>query len=72
MVATVPPSFGITANSIYPPVTDTGWVTDEVREFVAGSGTHFHIADPDEVAGVIAYLASDAAGLITGNVIVLR
>ncbi len=64
--------FGITANMVYPPVTDTGWVTDQVRDFVAGSSTHFHVADPDEVAGVIAYLASDAATLITGNVIVLR
>src|SRR5215467_12520552 len=52
---------GVTANVIHPPVTDTGWVTDRVREFVAGSGTHFHVADPADVAGVIAYLASDAA-----------
>src|ERR1700720_3545787 len=27
--------FGITANMVYPPVTDTGWVTDAVREEVA-------------------------------------
>ena len=32
----------------------------------------FHIASPAEVADVIAYLASDAAALITGNVITLR
>jgi 3-oxoacyl-[acyl-carrier protein] reductase len=31
-----------------------------------------HIATPDQVAGVIAYLASDAAALITANVITLR
>jgi 3-oxoacyl-[acyl-carrier protein] reductase len=31
-----------------------------------------HIANPDEVAEVIAYLASDAATLITANVITLR
>ena len=29
--------FGITANMIYPPVTDTGWVTDAVRKAVAES-----------------------------------
>ena len=32
----------------------------------------FHIAAPGEVAEVIAYLASDAAALITANVITLR
>jgi 3-oxoacyl-[acyl-carrier protein] reductase len=63
---------GITANMVHPPVTDTGWVTDEVRRGVASSPTHFHVATPDQVAEVIAFLASDAAWLITGNVITLR
>ena len=64
--------FGVTANMVYPPVTDTGWVTDAVRDLVAASRTLFHIARPDEVADVIAYLASDAAALVTANVITLR
>jgi 3-oxoacyl-[acyl-carrier protein] reductase len=64
--------FGITANMIHPPVTDTGWVSDAVRRSVAESDSHVHVASPDEVAEVIAYLASDAARLITGNVITLR
>jgi 3-oxoacyl-[acyl-carrier protein] reductase len=64
--------FGITANMVHPPVTDTGWVTDAVRQAVAASVTQIHIASPAEVAHVIAYLASDAAGLITANVITLR
>ena len=63
---------GITANMVHPPVTDTGWVTDAVRESVAASRTHVHIATPADVAEVIAYLASDAAALISGNVITLR
>ncbi|MEV4760512.1 SDR family oxidoreductase [Micromonospora sp. NPDC049559] len=63
---------GITANVVHPPVTDTGWVTDSVREFVAASDQLVHVATPEQVAEVIAYLASDAAGLITGNVITLR
>jgi 3-oxoacyl-[acyl-carrier protein] reductase len=65
-------SFGITANMVHPPVTDTGWVTDEVRQAVAASSTLVHVADPAEVAAVIAYLASDDAALISGNVITLR
>jgi 3-oxoacyl-[acyl-carrier protein] reductase len=64
--------FGITANMVHPPVTDTGWITDTVRQAVAASSTLIHIATPAEVAEVIAYLASDAAALITANVITLR
>jgi 3-oxoacyl-[acyl-carrier protein] reductase len=63
---------GITANMVHPPVTDTGWVNESVRAFVASSNDHFHVATPDDVAKVIAYLASDDAALITGNVITLR
>jgi 3-oxoacyl-[acyl-carrier protein] reductase len=63
---------GVTANAVEPPVTDTGWVTDEVRRAVAASPTLVHVAAPAEVAEVIAFLASDAAGLITGNVLRLR
>jgi 3-oxoacyl-[acyl-carrier protein] reductase len=64
--------YGVTANMVHPPVTDTGWITDAVREMVAASPTLVHVATPDEVAAVIAYLASDAAALITANTIALR
>ena len=64
--------FGITANMVHPPVTDTGWVTDAVRGAVEGSRELVHVATPEEVADVIAYLASDAAALITANTITLR
>jgi 2,3,4,5-tetrahydropyridine-2-carboxylate N-succinyltransferase len=64
--------FGITANMVHPPVTDTGWVTDAVRDAVAADPGLVHIASPAEVAEVIAYLVSDAAALITANVITLR
>jgi 3-oxoacyl-[acyl-carrier protein] reductase len=64
--------YGITSNVVHPPVTDTGWVTDSVREFVAASEELFHVARPEEVAEVIAFLASDHARLITANVVHLR
>ena len=53
-------------------LTDPGWVTDSVRSFVAQSQAHTHVATPGQVAEVIAYLASDAAALISANVITLR
>ena len=65
-------TFGVTANMIHPPVTDTGWVTDAVRAEIAARPDLIHIASPAEVAEMIAYLASDAAALITANVITLR
>jgi 3-oxoacyl-[acyl-carrier protein] reductase len=64
--------FGVTANIVYPPVTDTGWVTDEVRELVEESSELLNIVDPKDVAQVITYLCSDFAQLITANVIHLR
>jgi 3-oxoacyl-[acyl-carrier protein] reductase len=64
--------FGITANIVYPPVTDTGWVTDAVREQVKTRSDLLHIVEAEDVAEVIAFLASDRAGLITANVIHLR
>lgn len=64
--------FGITANIVYPPVTDTGWVNDPVREHVKNTSDLIHIAAPEEVAEVIAFLASDLARLITANIVHLR
>lgn len=63
---------GVTANLVQPGVTDTGWVNDQVREFVRSSQDHNHVATPDEVARVIAWLCTDEAFLVTGNVIRLR
>ena len=64
--------FGITANVVYPPVTDTGWVNEAVRAAVAANPVLHHIAQPGEVAEVIVWLCTDAARLVTGNVIRLR
>lgn len=63
---------GVTANIVYPPVTDTGWVNDAVREFVAQSTEHTHVASPDDVAEVVAWLCTDAARLVSGSIIRLR
>ena len=65
-------AFGVTANIVYPPVTDTGWVTDEVRAQVQKRPDLIHIVEPIEVAAVIAFLCSDQARLVTANILHLR
>jgi hypothetical protein len=47
-------------------------VTEEVRHAVANSDPLMHVAQPEDVAAVITYLASEDAWLLTGNVIQLR
>ncbi len=64
--------FGITANMVYPPVTDTGWLTDAVRQHVAQRSDLLHVVEPGEVAVVIAFLCSDDARLVTANIVHLR
>ncbi|OZM76296.1 SDR family NAD(P)-dependent oxidoreductase [Pseudonocardia sp. MH-G8] len=63
---------GVTANIVYPPVTDTGWVNDEVRAGVAASRELTHVATPEEVAEVIAWVVSEEAHLMNGSVLRLR
>ena len=63
---------GVTANMIHPPITDSGWVNDVIREFAATSSDHFHVAEPSDVAGVISWLCTDEARMVTGNVIQMR
>ncbi len=64
--------FGVTANVVYPPVTDTGWMTDAVRAHVERTPELIHVAAPGEVAEVIAFLCSEHARLVTANVVHLR
>jgi 3-oxoacyl-[acyl-carrier protein] reductase len=61
---------GITANVVHPPITDTGWINPQTASSARAAGRR--VATPKQVAEVIAYLASDAAALVTGNVIRLR
>ena len=63
---------GVTANMVHPPITDSGWVNDAVREFAATNSQHLHVADPPDVAAVIAWLCTDEARMVTGNVIQMR
>jgi len=61
--------YGVTANIVYPPVTDTGWVTPAVEEAAIAASPLRHLAQPDDVAEVITLLASHQARYITGQII---
>jgi 3-oxoacyl-[acyl-carrier protein] reductase len=62
--------YGVTANVVHPPITDTGWINQRTAASAQSAG--HRVATPRQVADVLAYLASDAADLVTGNVIRLR
>jgi len=64
--------YGITANVVYPPVTDTGWLTPQISAAAAEASPLGRVGEPDDVARVIALLCSDDAGLVTGNVVRMR
>ena len=65
--------FGITANTIAPGTTITdrvkGFLTEEKAETFRKATPVGYIAEPDDIAGVIAFLASDDARYITGATI---
>jgi len=60
---------GITANVIHPPATDTGWISDQIRELIERESILRRIGQPGDVAEVIAMLCSDLGRHITMNVV---
>jgi NAD(P)-dependent dehydrogenase (short-subunit alcohol dehydrogenase family) len=64
---------GITANLVAPGVTTTEWVSrhlpEERRQQTAAATPTGRIGEPDDVAATIAFLASDDARHITGQVV---
>jgi len=59
--------YGITANLVYPPPTDTGWVTPAVEAAVAAQGRH--VARPEDVAEVVTFLGSHQARYVTAQIV---
>ncbi|MDQ4044856.1 MAG: SDR family oxidoreductase [Chloroflexota bacterium] len=60
---------GITVNAVNPGVSDTGWITDEIREELMPMMPAGRFGTPEDAARVVAWLASDEAEWITGQVI---
>ena len=60
---------GITINVVNPGPTDTGWMTDELKEAIVSKTASGRAGVPDDAARLVAWLASDDAAWITGQVI---
>lgn len=62
-------SKGITINAINPGPTDSGWMSDEVKNELMGMFPMKRIGKPRDAAKLIAFLASEEAEWITGQII---
>lgn len=60
---------GITVNAVNPGPTDTGWMTPELREDLRSRFPTGRIGQPEDAARLVAFLASDEAQWITGQVL---
>src|ERR671914_1781943 len=60
---------GITVNAVNPGPTDTGWMTEEIRQELSAKFPAGRVGEPEDAARVVAFLASDEAYWITGQVI---
>jgi 3-oxoacyl-[acyl-carrier protein] reductase len=68
LAAAVAPK-GMTANAVDPGATDTGWPSEEVRAWVLERQPFGRWGRPEDAARLIAFLCSEDAGWITGQVI---
>lgn len=62
-------SRGITVNAVDPGPTDSGWMTKQDKQTLLPHFPQGHLGQPEDAARLIAFLASDAAQWITGQII---
>jgi 3-oxoacyl-[acyl-carrier protein] reductase len=59
----------ITVNAVNPGPTDTGWMSDALREALAAKFPGGRVGKPEDAARLVAFLASDEAAWITGQIL---
>ena len=62
-------SRGITVNAVDPGGTDTGWMTEELKADITRQMGMGRVGQPEDAARLITFLASEAGGWITGQVL---
>lgn len=60
---------GITVNAVNPGPTDTGWVTPEIRQELLPQFPFGRLGKPTDAARLVAFLASEEASWITGQIL---
>jgi 3-oxoacyl-[acyl-carrier protein] reductase len=61
--------YGITANIVSPGPIQTGYITPDAMRDIAAATPLGRVGEPDDVAEVIAFLCSDAARWLTGQIL---
>ena len=61
--------YGITVNCVAPGPTQTGWIDEEFEEVVIHLIPMGKLIRPEDIADTILFLASEKAGMLTGQVI---
>jgi 3-oxoacyl-[acyl-carrier protein] reductase len=59
----------ITVNAVDPGPTDTGWMNDELKEYLLPRFPMGRIGEPKDAAKLIVFLASEESEWITGQII---
>jgi 3-oxoacyl-[acyl-carrier protein] reductase len=60
---------GVTVNPVGPGPNDTGWMDDELRAQLLPRFPMGRVGRPEDAAGIVAWLCSEEAGWVTGQVI---
>ncbi|MBA3431272.1 MAG: SDR family oxidoreductase, partial [Actinobacteria bacterium] len=60
---------GITVNVVSPGPTDTGWITPKMVPSMEKSTPLRRVGSPEDIADVVAFLASDEARWLTGQLL---